>query len=568
MIIKLNLFSIAAFLTFISCLTISIIFLLYGKNKTQNMWALFNLTISFWAFFVGVATESTEPSKSFLLWRIAHSFGIFIPILFFHFVYIFTDLQKKSALIASYCYGFIFTYYHYAFNGVIVYQGVNFLFNSIYYITADKFIFLLSLSPWVIIATLSIHELYCFYTKEKSKRRTEAALILISAIIGFTGGSSTFLPIIGYHNFYPVSIVFVAIHGIINSYAIFKRQILELRVIYQRGLTYSILLTIITLIYVLLIFLSEFLFRIRFGYSSNWISLAIVIIIAIIASPLQSKIQELIYNLMLRGNPLDIANENQLLKQEIERTDQLKNISVLASGIAHEIKNPLTAIQTFSEYLPQKLNDSEFLLKFSKIVGQEVNRIDDLVHQLLEYAKPSPLQLKPINICKLLFDTLDLLSNDFIKHNIQINHDSCDQELIMNLDSIKIRQAVLNLLLNAIDAMPGGGELTVKIALQEYRGEGIKGQEFAKKELSFKTSHHSNPSSFNSQILTITISDTGYGIAKEDLPHIFDPFFSKKDNGTGLGLSITQNIIQEHGGIIRVKSEVGKGTIFTITFPS
>ena len=155
--------------------------------------------------------------------------------------------------------------------------------------------------------------------------------------------------------------------------------------------------------------------------------------------------------------------KNKKLIQEVAKKEKLESIATLASGIAHEIKNPLTAIKTFTEYLPQKLDDKEFLEKFSQIVSKEGDRIDDLVHQFMDFAKPAPIQLKQIDINKLIRETLDFLNNDFLKNNITTHlHASMHDTLFIQADSQQLRQAFLNIFLNAIDAMAHGGTLYVE----------------------------------------------------------------------------------------------------------
>ncbi len=230
--------------------------------------------------------------------------------------------------------------------------------------------------------------------------------------------------------------------------------------------------------------------------------------------------------------------ENLLLMNEITQTEKFKVVATLSSGLAHEIKNPLTAIKTFSEYLPQKLNDPEFLNKFSKIIPKEVNRIDNLVHELMDFAKPNSLNPKPSSLNETINFTLDFLSNDLIKKKITLHKslDFPDNQTIL-LDQQAFKQALLNILLNAIDAMPEGGILNVQTKLDEEKA-------------------------------IIRIQDNGCGIPANDIPHIFDPFFTKKDNGTGLGLSITHEIIKNHNGKIFVESAIGQGTSFIIELPN
>ena len=159
---------------------------------------------------------------------------------------------------------------------------------------------------------------------------------------------------------------------------------------------------------------------------------------------------------------MEMAEQNELLRQEVTQSERMKSIAILASGMAHEIKNPLTPIKTFSEQLPSRLDDKEFLLKFSKIINKEVDRIDSLVQELLNFAKPSPPQLKQINIHQLIEQTLDLLNNEIIRHKINLNTSFENKNILINIDPKQIKQALLNIFLNAIEAMPNGGTLTIR----------------------------------------------------------------------------------------------------------
>lgn len=232
------------------------------------------------------------------------------------------------------------------------------------------------------------------------------------------------------------------------------------------------------------------------------------------------------------------AQENELLRQEVAQTEKFKAIASLASCLAHEIKNPLSAITTFTEYLPQKTNDPIFLEQFSKTVPKEITRINSLMQELLTFAKPSPPQLQPINILDLLSSLLTLLQEQCLRQKINIIQNFNDNLLkTIHADPNQLKQALLNIILNAIDAMPNGGTLTISTSVK-------------------------NPEHY-----IIEISDTGHGIDTKDLPQIFEPFVTKKDKGTGLGLAITQGIIEKHNGNILVKSKLNQGTTFTIALP-
>ena len=238
-----------------------------------------------------------------------------------------------------------------------------------------------------------------------------------------------------------------------------------------------------------------------------------------------------------KGSASEIAQQNEQLRQEIAQSEKYKTLATLASGIAHEVKNPLTAIKTFTEYLPDKIDDKKFLSRFANIVGREVNRIDEMIHQLLNYGKPALLSIQATNIHKLINDTVDILNSKFIDQKINVNkHFNTDENLTLYIDPNQTRQALLNIFLNAIEAMSKGGKLQVETRR-------------------------------SSKDFEIIVSDTGCGIPADDLAHIFDPFFSRKNQGTGLGLSITQSLIENHKGIIEVRSAVESGTEITIKLP-
>ena len=272
------------------------------------------------------------------------------------------------------------------------------------------------------------------------------------------------------------------------------------------------------------------------GYNSIFISVTTAFLLGIIFFPLGRKIQYAIDKVFFKGTREEIAFQNELLRKEITQSEKHKAVAALASGIAHEVRNPLTALKAFYEHFPEKKNDPKFLEKFTRIAGKEIGRIEGLIQQLLDFAKPSPPSFQETDMNRLIEETLDLISNKLGANNITLHKHLASNIQHLNVDKNQIKQVLLNIFLNAIDAMPTGGILTIRTTSDEQR-------------------------------TTISISDTGSGIAPEDLKRIFEPFFSKKATGTGLGLAITQGIIQEHGGKIKVNSTIGEGTEFIIELP-
>ena len=528
-------FAIAALITSLSCFGVTVIFFIYGKNLLHRIWAGFTLTAGGWAFFITLAVITNNPETSYRFWLYAHNIGIFIAIFNFHAICLFSQLKYKILIIIAYFYGIAFNFANLYNNGHLINEGANFLFNSMYYLDVKNSAFLISVSVWCFLTIFGNYKLHHFYKNNQEKSR-EAAFLFIGAVIGYFGGCSTWLPMLGFHHFYPITIIGVAIFGLIYTYAIFKHQILELQVIFKKGLIYSILIAFISIGYLLIVVVLEKNLQGWLGYQSGLLSLWAIFLLGIAFNPLRNRIQRFVDRYFFKGTYEEISKENVLLRQEITQTERLKTMSTLSSGIAHEIKNPLTAIQTFAEYLPQKLNDKTFLLNFSKIVGHEVSRINDLVHQLLDYGKPAPPSLKKTNIHKMLSDVIDILNNKYIEQKIEVLKNFQSNDTWLDIDPNQLRQSILNILLNALEAMPQGGQLWIE-----------------------------TDQSFNK--FFIRIRDSGHGISRDDLSRVFDPFFSRKDQGTGLGLSVTKSIIENHKGRIHIKSEVGVGTQVILELP-
>jgi len=530
--IHLNPFAISNLLIVLTCFPLCFVILLYGRTKISRIYCLQVLTVGMWGLSGFFASTTRSPEVSLVWWKISCAIVTFIPIFFLHAVSLLIENKNKVIVFLSYFQGLFFLFFIKS-NPLFLHEA-KFMFNSFFYAQGNK-LFLFYLIVWLLVAFFSNFLIIKFYFERKYK---EYLLLLFAALCGFTGGAMNFLPVLNFH-IYPIGNFLLPIYTVIMAYAILKYQIFEINVVIQKSFVYSSLVTLITATYLIFVFSAERLFQGMVGYTSLVVSILYAFVIALFFTPVKNRIQHLADKIFLGKDPIQIAKENELMKQELERAERLKAVAHFASGMAHEIKNPLTAIKTFAEYLPEKKNDPEFLNKFSKIVSGEVGRIDSLVHQLLDFAKPAPLNPQEIDIHNLLDDTLSLLNNDFIKHNIKLVKEYQAQNSQLKADSNKLKQAFLNLFLNSIDAMPNGGTLTVS------------------------TRNEHQESSIGSSIL-ISVSDTGHGIPDKVLPHIFEPFYSTKEAGTGLGLSIVYNIIKEHNGSVEVESKKNEGSKFVI----
>ncbi len=231
--------------------------------------------------------------------------------------------------------------------------------------------------------------------------------------------------------------------------------------------------------------------------------------------------------------------EVRALRREVARSQRLASVGRLAAGVAHEIRNPLSSIKGFATYFKERYPDQPDDQQTADIMIQEVDRLNRVVGQLLEFAKPVSVKPKPISLQALLNDSIKLIKDRAAEKNISIQTQNNTQVDEVRIDPDRINQVLLNLYLNAIDSMESGGELKVEISSDGQHRD-----------------------------VVIQVSDTGGGISRENLSKIFEPYFTTKSTGTGLGLAIAHNIIEAMGGKITVESDKEVGTTFSIALPN
>ena len=247
-----------------------------------------------------------------------------------------------------------------------------------------------------------------------------------------------------------------------------------------------------------------------------------------------------------------VFNDMTVLKkmeEQIRRTDRLSSLGTLSAGMAHEIKNPLVTIKTFTQLLPQQHNDPDFQNTFFDLVGQEVQRIDTIVNRLLNFARPARASLRRIALHEVIENSLRLTEQQMVQQNISLDRKLDAPRSIIRGDAEQLNQTFVNFFLNAIQAMGEDGTLTVQTSIIE-----------SKKSIPLVREAQA-------ACIQVEIQDTGCGISQEEVGRIFDPFFTTKSTGVGLGLSVSHGIIQEHEGTVDVESEQGKGTVFHLQFP-
>jgi two-component system sensor histidine kinase HydH len=230
--------------------------------------------------------------------------------------------------------------------------------------------------------------------------------------------------------------------------------------------------------------------------------------------------------------------EVQALRREIARNQRLASVGRLAAGVAHEIRNPLSSIKGFATYFKDRYREVPEDQATAEIMVREVDRLNRVISQLLEFARPVRLRSEELRLDDFLKDSLKLIEKQAGEQRVEVRCEYRAAEKRVRLDPDRLRQVLLNLYLNALESMKDGGRLQVAAeASEEHRG------------------------------VAIEVRDTGCGIPADQQANIFDPYYTTKTTGTGLGLAIVHNIVEAMAGQIRVESRPGKGTRFLVTLP-
>ena len=224
------------------------------------------------------------------------------------------------------------------------------------------------------------------------------------------------------------------------------------------------------------------------------------------------------------------------MRQQMARMDRLASLGRMSAGIAHEVRNPLTGVSLLLDELHDRLLGQEKDQQLIRRALGEIERLESLVNEMLHFSSPPTPKLAYGRIEQVVQDSLFLIRKQCQRQKVELIEKFDDNLPEIMLDADRLKQVLLNLLNNALEAMPDGGELKIEVG------------------------------TVNDEIL-IRVSDTGVGIPAEKLPLIFEPFFTSKGQGTGLGLAISYNIISDRGGEIQIESKLGVGTTVLVSLP-
>jgi len=507
------------------------------KNKTNVLFALFSLMVSGWS--VGSFLENVISNREIALTvlRTNYLFGIWLPPVYIHFAYSLTasSVSKKKVLFAAYAFSAILS--------TLVYTP--FFIEDIRLLQKEPYGYFISQpGPAYYLFFLFFGVGVCEVLRttfrgiklSSGQKRLQFKYITAANAIAVAAGFEYFSRVFGLLKSPPMDDYILVLYTIFLAYAILKHQLLDIRVVIKKSLVYSLLITLLTIGYFGLVYGTERFFQTTLGYRSIWVSVAAFALMAFLFQPLKIGIQRLVDWLIFRMPQEELVKRMERLEEQALQAEKFKAVSTLAAGMAHEIKNPLTALKTFAEFIPEKQHDPVFLKELHEIFTKETRRIHGIVQEVLDFAKPRASQFKPVDIAPLISSTANFLSADLAKRRVEWKIHCNHNGAVVQADADQLRQVLINLIQNAADAMPEGGTITLATQIHDGR-------------------------------LELTVSDTGQGIPPELLPKIFDPFITTKSDGNGLGLAVVYSIIQAHHGTIHVESRPGAGATFTVRLP-
>ncbi len=540
----MNIFSISGLIIGITSVFLGFFVLLKSKgDRAKKVWAIFCFSVAVWGFGGLKISLITDQLQALFWWRMTYIGIIFIPILFYQFVHLFLELQKRKILYLFYFFGLLFlilewTPWAYLFFGL---NNISLLFDSLYWVYPPTPLFIYFILFWFFIIIYSHFELYKALKKSSGLKQMQIKYFFLGMVIAFAGGSTCFLPCFGIQ-LYPVLNIAIPLYVIIITYAILKYRLMDIKLITTQ--VFSTAIVLVTSI--------ETFNAFNTGSLENFIVKVSIFITTLIFATLlirsvlkevrrREEMEKLAFELSKTGKKLHKANK------QLKKLDEAK--SEFISIASHQLRTPLTAIKgygsmllegDFGEIKEEKQRDAIKKMFISN------DRLITLVENLLNISRIESGRLKfdfePMQLDVLVKDTCDNLQKVAKERGLYLNFKTIGKIPIVKADDEKIRQVVINFIDNAIKYTKKGGiDVTVSLA----NGKA-----------------------------TCCVQDTGMGVKKEVKSQLFKKFsrgkgaFLVNTEGTGLGLYVAHMMIDAHQGGIWVESDGdGKGSKFCFDLP-
>jgi len=500
------------------------------KKPVNRLWFLLSLSVSFWSFGLGMMVYSLSfgEAEFWQTWFL-YSGAIMIPVLFLHFVTCLLDVHQKGLLICSYVISVVFEAINciHRFAAVIPRAPFNFYtfplppykFYVIFYFT---------------VALYANALLFQYMQCSTGLRNQQIKYVLLGSLVGFCGGPMTFFMVFDIPIF-PYGVYAVPLYIVIVSYAIFKHQLMDIRVVIRKTLLYSLVSAVLAAVYVATITLLARVLGEQYGSVSAVTSALAAIFITLLFNPVRLRFQRFVDRHFFRE-----ALDQELLREA-------------TSGFVHEIKRPLANISLPAELSLMDLEDLKNKRRPLKDVLPKLEqRLQYILHQTMdagnkieairEFSNSNGKPLEELDLAGIIRNSVSIEGSLLRRYQVKLMVNIDDDLPRINAHAKQLEIVFANLIKNAAEAL-NKADSSVKriIEVRAYKEDGK---------------------------VTISVKDTGPGIKRENLPHLFEPYFTTKGaNGMGMGLYLCRQIIQVHGGTIRASNEPSGGAVFQIILP-
>lgn len=392
------------------------VFLRQRKSKVAQIFCLYSLAVSFWSWCQAQIGISSNPAVSLAWVRAMFFVAVAFPVLLTHFFSEFLQINQRKVCLLGWI--LVLGFSPFLLSDSFLRQGGPVGFLSSMPRAGPLFLpFNLVWIGWI------LYDLYLFARRPSSitqPGQKQVNLLFTSFVFGYLTGCTNYLYLYGVciPPLQPLACYGAPISFLVIAYGVFAYGLFDIQIVIRKSLAYSLLVTALTVGYFGFIYGVERFFQIQLGYRSDW-SIVAFALMALFFQPLKIGIQRGVDWLIFRVPQEELVKRMERLEEQALQVEKFKAVSTLAAGMAHEIRNPLTALKTFTEYIPEKSHDPEFLKKLHEVFSREVDRITKITRELLEFAKPKPPNLTPVDVEPLVNSTINLLSGDLLKHQVQ-----------------------------------------------------------------------------------------------------------------------------------------------------
>lgn len=527
-----------------------------GRTKVSRVFAYHLLSVSGWgpaAMCIGFSKH--WPYLSVVGWTWGYVSVLYIPVILTHCILLLTQ-NRYIRYILPVIYGQAVIFTVLTLMGRLYEPEFVYKFDSMWF-PAGNHLFLVSFLIWELIIAAAHSYLIYYWWRSHPEKKKQLIMLILAIPVGFGGGTMNYLPsLFGGLDIYPWGNFLVPFYSLMLAYAILHYQFLDISFVLRKGLIYAVTIVLISVMYYSTILVLEPVLNRFLGSHTAVSGLLAALILGVFFAPLRLKVEALVDATVFRGYTQEMARQNTLMQDELVRSEKFKMVSEITRRIVYEIRNPLTAIKTHNLLGLKRMDDKAFVEKKTQAIDRQVDRINDLLQQLLTFSNPSALNLQKHSIHAVIEDVLNIFRREFAEFKVEVVKNFEAKDVLLRLDPVQMRQALFHLIENAVEAMDKRGGGTLIVATQVRSSDEVR---------------QINLQAEAQKYFEIALTDTGVGIPAENLRSIFDPFFSPQSTEetvqkVGLGLSITHRIIKEHNGFISVESAPGK-TTFTIELP-